>query len=388
MIASVTGINFYNKGAELMAYAVSREFSAWGEDHRPSAHLGIGTFADRRAAGLDTHLWITNRQRDKLPGAAALLAGAGNALPTKFLGRRGMVSDREVDVILDASGFAFSDQWGPGKAEKMAMLCHRWRASGKRIILLPQAFGPFRNLRTRDATAAILQNSDLVFARDERSFDELIGIHADPAKVRLAPDFTNLLEALPRQDATYLAGRSCVIPNTRMIDKTADGTSDAYLEFLVQVISGLVDRDEKPFLLIHEKTDRPLADQLRALVVERLTIDLDVVSRSSALELKAIIGSCRLVIGSRFHGLVSALSQAVPCIATGWSHKYTELFRDYGIEDHVVPVTPTAEEALALLTRYQSPEVYVSVRNQLFDTASTQKDAARAMWSEVRAALS
>ena len=371
-----------------MAYAVSREFSAWGKDHRPSAHLGIGTFADRRAAGLDTHLWITNRQRDKLPGAAALLAGAGNALPTKLLRRRDMVSDREVDVILDASGFAFSDQWGPGKAEKMALLCHRWRASGKRIILLPQAFGPFSTARTRDATTAILKSADLVFARDERSFDELNGLHADPAKVRLAPDFTNLVEALPRQDATYLVGRSCVIPNTRMIDKTAGGTSDAYLDFLVRVIGGLVDRDEKPFLLIHEKTDGPLAEQLRALVLDRLAIDLDVVSRSSALELKAIIGSCRFVVGSRFHGLVSALSQAVPCIATGWSHKYTELFRDYGIEDHVVPVTSTADEALALLSRYQSPQVYQSVRNQLSGRASTQKDAARAMWEEVRATVS
>ncbi|SUE94959.1 hypothetical protein [Mycolicibacterium tokaiense] len=51
MIASVTGINFYNKGAELMAYAVSQEYSSWGEGFIPAAHLGIGTFGGTAQSG-------------------------------------------------------------------------------------------------------------------------------------------------------------------------------------------------------------------------------------------------------------------------------------------------------------------------------------------------
>ena len=387
MIASVTGVNFYNKGAELMAYAVSREFSSWGESYVPCAHLGIGTFAERRAAGLRSHVWMTNRQRDKLPGVPAVLASAGNALPRTLLRRYEMVKDREVDVILDASGFAFSDQWGPGKAEKMASLCQRWKAAGKRIVLLPQAFGPFTTARTRDATAEILRNVDLVFARDESSFENLNELRSDPAKVRLAPDFTTLLEPVPSHNAAHLVGRSCVIPNVRMLDKTAGGTSDAYLEFLVRVTSELTNGGDKPFVLIHEKTDRTLAEQLRDSVLKRHGVDVEIVSRPSALELKAIIGSSRLVVGSRFHGLVSALSQSVPCIATGWSHKYMELFRDYGVEEHAVQVTAAADAAVPLIERLRSPEVYNATRLRLSEKAGAQKEAARAMWDDIRAAL-
>lgn len=370
-----------------MAYAVSQEYSSWGEGFIPAAHLGIGTFEERRKAGLRSHVWTTNRRRDRLPGGPALLASAGNVLPSSLRRRYELVSDRDVDVILDASGFAFSDQWGPAKAQKMARLCSRWKAAGKRVVLLPQAFGPFSTEPTRTATRAILRTADLVFARDESSYEALHALGDDASGIRLAPDFTNLLNPVPSSTAADLAGRACIIPNIRMLDKTGDDTSNAYLEFLVRLVRELVNNGHRPFLLIHEKTDRPLAEQVRDLAATRHGCDVEVVARSSALELKAIIGSCSLVVGSRFHALVSALSQSVPSIATGWSHKYLELFRDYGVEEYVVPVSASADEALVALKQLDSNETYEATRLRLSERAETQKAGARKMWEEVRRAI-
>ncbi len=43
-----------------------------------------------------------------------------------------------------------------------------------------------------------------------------------------------------------------------------------------------------------------------------------------------------MLIASRFHSLVFALSEGVPVLALGWSHKYQELLRPFGLENFVV----------------------------------------------------
>jgi polysaccharide pyruvyl transferase WcaK-like protein len=53
----------------------------------------------------------------------------------------------------------------------------------------------------------------------------------------------------------------------------------------------------------------------------------------TAPQVKSIISHLDLLIGSRFHALVGALSSHVPVVALGWSHKYVELLRDVGLED-------------------------------------------------------
>ncbi|MDZ7901592.1 MAG: polysaccharide pyruvyl transferase family protein [Rheinheimera sp.] len=52
------------------------------------------------------------------------------------------------------------------------------------------------------------------------------------------------------------------------------------------------------------------------------------------LALKQFIGGAQLVISSRFHGAINALSQAVPCITTSWSHKYQQMMADFGVADY------------------------------------------------------
>ncbi len=72
--------------------------------------------------------------------------------------------------------------------------------------------------------------------------------------------------------------------------------------------------------------------------------DLPIVFENNALKIKGILGTCEGSIGSRFHGLVSALSQNVPALATGWSHKYKMLFEDYGFSEGLMNVMMTDKE--------------------------------------------
>lgn len=67
--------------------------------------------------------------------------------------------------------------------------------------------------------------------------------------------------------------------------------------------------------------------------IENTGKSIPIVSETDPLKIKGILGASKGTLGSRFHGLVSALSQGVPSIATGWSHKYQMLFQDYDFED-------------------------------------------------------
>ena len=82
----------------------------------------------------------------------------------------------------------------------------------------------------------------------------------------------------------------------------------------------------KPYFLIHEaKMDRKVAEAIN----QKLIIKLPIIQEDNPLYIKGMIAKCKAVVTSRFHGLVSCLSQAIPCLSTGWSHKYETLLKDY-----------------------------------------------------------
>ena len=57
----------------------------------------------------------------------------------KFFGLKNHI----VDVIIDASGFAYSDQWGTKPIKYGLYRNKRYKSAFK--VLMPQALGPFEN---------------------------------------------------------------------------------------------------------------------------------------------------------------------------------------------------------------------------------------------------
>jgi polysaccharide pyruvyl transferase WcaK-like protein len=96
----------------------------------------------------------------------------------------------------------------------------------------------------------------------------------------------------------------------------------------------LIPHQVQPFERQDLSDDRILCDMIRT----SLDNSKDVVSLSgyyTAEVLKAVIGRMDFVVGSRYHGIIAALSQMVPALVLGWSHKYFELVRDAGIEEYI-----------------------------------------------------
>lgn len=334
----IDGTNTLNKGAELMLVAIYEQVM----ENYPDAKVHYNPNE------LETHLpkflegkGVIKReivQHGRLPSAVLRRLN----LPYAYFTSKYPV--KNLDLVLDGAGFQFSDQWAYTD-ERLNMLENYYKKlkrQGTKIILLPQAFGPFETKEGKRMVSIINNYVDIIIAREAISYDYLIDAGAKKEKVWRYPDFTLLVKGQFPEQYQSVRDKVCVIPNKKMITHTGSDT-DQYLNFIVKIIEFLWQKGEDVFLLNHEgEGDLALCEEIRQNLDQKLTI----VSDLDAQEVKGVIGASKLVISSRFHGVASALNQGIPCLSTSWNHKYQMLFKDFGLEDAVLAVNEKGDDAL------------------------------------------
>lgn len=369
MIIEITGVNTWNKGAELMLVAIRDRFTHLYPDVKLVVDRWFGSYQDRAQHGL----WLKPNNQANWRSRMAF-----SLMPPSFKQDFGIVDSKDIDAVLDASGFAFGDQHPTERTVQFAGHVESWRKEQKSVVLLPQALGPFEGEQVRDAFVRIVESANLIYARDDASLGHVHKATDSASHVHLAPDFTNLVKPVVNghkveSDIAY------IVPNQRMIEKaTSKEHIDAYIPFLATCITTVQDLGLKPVILIHGKHDGALVKD----IYETVGFEVDLIKEENPIEIKRLLGQGYLVIASRFHALVSALSQGVPCVATSWSHKYEMLFRDYDCEDMIVSVESDKDTI-----RERIETAVGSARSDLVHRIRTQSDhltkRVQDMWAEV-----
>ncbi len=228
----------------------------------------------------------------------------------------------------------------------------------------------------------LLQAADLVFVRDRISEEYVRELNIHSLRVQRAPDITITLPGVP--PITPLPTPfACIVPNEKMLTHTNPATARAYLSFMTEAIEQTRRRELEPIILLHESADRGIATELQT----RAGRSLHLVENDDALVLKGIIGAAQVVIGSRFHALVSALSQGVPSIATGWSHKYVGLFEDFGCPELVLSPHSSVDQLSSTIDRVLDQPERDRLAATLEQRTRAQVREVSAMWTEVRRVL-
>lgn len=357
-LIKVTGSYLLNKGSAMMVEAIKQR-------------LGAGSYLEICGA------WLPRAPRLGRPRFGVQPA---TFLPRPLRRRLGLVASQDLAAVLDNSGFQYSDQW----TVYLPQIAHRAdgyaraRAAGAKVILLPQAFGPFTNPQVRDVFRKILESVDLVFAREEVSCQYLLEAGCPPSKAALAPDFTVLVKGQQPEDASAWKSRVCIVPNIRMTDRTPPESARAYLALLTTCIGKVKEKGLEPVILIHEKHDAPLARSLQEAAGHPLRI-ID----EPPLASKGILGACHAVIGSRFHSLIGSLSQGVPTLGTSWSHKYAALFKDYEAADFLLKDLSAREEAEEKLRGILEDSGRRELIAKLQKAAARHQERVHQMWERV-----
>lgn len=66
------------------------------------------------------------------------------------------------------------------------------------------------------------------------------------------------------------------------------------------------------------------------------------------LEFNQFIQSFDYIIGSRYHAIVHAYKNSVPCIVLGWADKYRELLKQFGQEKYMFDVRADIDQEAVL----------------------------------------
>ncbi|RYD56669.1 MAG: polysaccharide pyruvyl transferase family protein [Sphingobacteriales bacterium] len=372
MIIEIRGIGIENKGAYLMLKAIMQELR---ERNVNATVIAEPTQAMPPEALKSNGL----KKRLKTFKKGVEFSGVVNILPLGIRKSNEWFLVNDVNYVFDASGFFMGDQWTPASIDhKLGRDAAMLKKNGAKIILLPQAFGPFKKQDVKAVSAKVFEHSEIIFARDRVSYKEVQDGFNVNGKLHLAPDFTNLVEvpAYSRDMSNTIA----IIPNQKLIEQKVASDANGYMAFLSSLVDHIRSIGFVPVFLIHSgQKDFNLAKKVN----ESLAQPIEIINEEDPLAIKSIIKSCRGLVTGRFHGLVSALCQGVPVLATSWSHKYEMLLQDYNFPEGLISITTDKNVLAQKLSMFSDAGQYRTSKEKLAEASKVQKKRAKQMWDVV-----
>jgi colanic acid/amylovoran biosynthesis protein len=389
MMIEIHGGGFNNKGAQLMLWTVLQRLRQADPGLRFCVDANrLAPYAARAAYELHTVFPVASWKGRERAVPAFLLASrlVGAVLPKALCAPYGLVRRQDADALLDISGYAFGDKWGWRLARNLAARAASYRRRGKPVILLPQMLGPFDDPRVRAMFARLKEHADVVYARDRVSLHCARNAGGRTDNVRIAPDITVFCDASPRTAPLAERGYVCFVPNTRMLDKGRDLGWGDYVSLMQAAGREVIARGLRVAMVVHDSagSDAALAERMTA-GLDRTRCDLYV--EPDPVRIKQFIGGARLLVGSRFHSIVGALSTGVPAVTLGWAHKYDALLEDFGAPQLMHRPSDPPEHLVALVREMLDDGAWERVHRTLLDAKVAMRPANDAMWGDVLARL-
>lgn len=378
MKIELKGVEFSNKGAELMLHSILQQLKQYVPQaqvvltpghllpYQKRAVLGTWQKLSFRLFGID---WTF----------------VGNWLPQplkRLMAHFGIVVEKDIDLVLDASGFIYSDQWEVARLEYCLAHLERIAKYKQNYIFLPQAFGPFNKARHSKFMAKIINKATWVIARDQVSLMALEQVNQtlpiSKANLACYPDMTTILDVSDVELSVELPSKFVtIVPNSKMYGGKSAEVKQQYIHFIQTVIEHIESLGLVPVLLNHEgEKDHQLCQQVIALCSK----PPQYINGIGALEVKKVLGMAQFNVSSRFHGCVSSLSQGVPTLATSWGHKYEQLFEQYDCVDNILDI---AERDALLIKLNDLHQLTTQQRNELTAKANQQKQKVTDMWQQL-----
>ncbi|MFC1512093.1 polysaccharide pyruvyl transferase family protein, partial [Candidatus Latescibacterota bacterium] len=256
-------------------------------------------------------------------------------------------------------GDSFSDIYGLPRLVLGSIPCIITILMRKKLILLPQTYGPFQSKISKYIARYILKNSKIIYTRDRNSITvvkETLGKYEKDKIIRFCPDVAFTLDAVtpevidiqPPVDidmTSTLIGLniSGLLYNGGYSRDNMFKLKFDYKDFIYALILRLMKETDDHILLVpHVFGEGVESDFNACLEIYESTEKLyqnrlhRVMREYDQNEIKGIIGLCDFFIGSRMHSCIAALSQGIPCVGIAYSKKFWGVFESIGMENNCI----------------------------------------------------
>ena len=251
---------------------------------------------------------------------------------------------RNADFLVDISGYALGSNWNPKVCNDYLDNLEFALAYDIPVVLMPQSFGPFDYTdaagRAIDArTRRLFPKIKKIFAREQEGYDALISRYGltnvtltkDMVLTSTIHDYSSAMRKQPEITLPEISEQSmCVIPNIRVGD---NGIQDILALYRAAVEEGLK-QNLNVYISYHSNQDISLCAELKACFADNDRVIL-LERDHNCMEFNELVKKFRFVVASRFHAIVHALKNGIPCIALGWAVKYIDLLNLFGQEAYM-----------------------------------------------------
>jgi colanic acid/amylovoran biosynthesis protein len=254
-----------------------------------------------------------------------------------------------------AGGDSFSDIYGLRRFLYIALPQILIILLDRRLILLPQTFGPFRSRLSRIIARFIITNAKSIYARDHQSItviEKLCGDKDIIAKPAFRYDVGFALE--PTMPGNVATDGEFNLNDNKIVGLNVSGLlymggydrgnmfglQIDYQELVRRIMDLLIHTKGVSILLVPHvfgDDENSESDVIACKAVYRACGE-KYGDRLGMLrgdydqgEIKHVIGMCNFFIGSRMHACIAATSQCVPAVAIAYSDKFIGVMETVGV---------------------------------------------------------
>lgn len=349
----------------------------WADDHSPNLGVralasGTARLLQEAAPGIDVSFHNFGRPIPQLPvGRFTSLARE------RVTGRHGMQRWlRGFDVIVDTrAGDSFADLYGLRRLTMMSAIAECAAQAGTPVVLGPQTIGPFQTRRGRLLARHSLRRARLAMSRDSASarYAEKLGHPVDTLA-------TDVVFALPQP--AVARSRDVILNISGLLwNGNPHVDSTGYRQTITELVQRLK-ADGREISLLAHVLDSPSPDNdvpaVREFAQQNLP-DAEVIVPTGLDEVRDVVASGRLVIASRMHACLNALSVGTPAVPLAYSRKFNPLLADLGWNETVELRSAGADAARDVMKRVHSAD--------LADRATQVRGRASTLLSRATASL-